>query len=256
MFLQQQRKTLLLVGIALIIVPGGSSFSTMWNWRSPPLCSSAYRESKTKPLFHINRSPHFDHQRSLIESMTSSTFRLNMYNLPGGGGRGKGNGVVDIMTGAATIVLIVTFLASPLGGVVLGLFNSFLVLLFVLPLVASVGFRVWQSLNTISGTCPNCGSPATVLKTNKDGIATPTLCFSCGAILQSNIDNSGIDNVSGRISLDDSSSGSIGGNPFFDVFTDRISTATITNQDGKERKRRETTIIDVDVEEDEDKPFQ
>jgi hypothetical protein len=181
-----------------------------------------------------------------------------MYKLPGGGrGRGTGSGLGDIVTGAATIVFIVAFFASPLGGMVLGLFNSFLVLLFVLPLVASVGFRIWQSLNTVTGTCPNCGAPATVLKTNQDGIASPTLCFNCGAILQSNIDNTGIDNVSGRISLDDASSSPMGGNPFFDVFTERITTpTTTTNQDGKERKRRETTIIDVDVEDDEDKPFQ
>jgi hypothetical protein len=250
-----------MVGIAVIImVPGGLSFSRTWTLRTPSgLSTIAYREPNTKPLFPTTKSPQFNHQQPLIENALSSTTTcLNMYNLPGGGGRG--NGVGDIVTGAATIVLIVAFFASPLGGLVLGLLNSFLVLLFVLPLVASVGFRIWQSWNTITGMCPNCGAPATVLKTNQDGIATPSLCFNCGAILQSNIDNTGIDNVSGRISLDDSSSSPMGGNPFFDVFTtERITTtttATTMNQDGKERKRRETTIIDVDVEDDEEKPFQ
>lgn len=193
-----------------------------------------------------------------FQDASISNTRLNMYNLPGGGGgRGRGNGVGDIVAGAATIILIVAFFASPLGGLVLGLFNSFLVLLFVLPLVASVGFRIWQSFNTITGTCPSCGAPVTVLKASKDGIASPTLCFNCGAILQANVDNTGIDNVSGRTNLNDLSTSRMGGNPFFDVFTtERIATTTTTTTrtDGKERKRRESTIIDVDVEDDE--PFQ
>jgi hypothetical protein len=249
--------------VAVIMVPGCMSFSTsMWTLRTPSLCHSANLDPNRRPLFPTTESLQFIHQQLLIETKPSSTTCLNMYNLPGGGGgggRGSGNGVRDIVTGAVTIVLVVAFFASPLGGLVLGLFNSFLVLLFVLPLVASVGFRIWQSLNTITGTCPNCGAPATVLKTNRDGIASPTLCFNCGAILQSNIDNTGIDNVSGRISLDDSSSSPMGRNPFFDVLTtERVTTTstTITSQDGKESKRRETTIIDVEVEDDEDKPFQ
>jgi hypothetical protein len=262
-FLQQRRKVLSLVGIvAVIIVPGCMSFSRMWTSRTPLLCRSTNRECSTRPRFPTTESLQFNHQQPSIETNPLSTTCLNMYNLPGGGGgRGGGNGVGNIVTGAVTIVLVVAFFASPLGGLVLGLFNSFLVLLFVLPLFASVGFRIWQSLNTITGSCPNCGSPVTVLKTNQDGMASPTLCFNCGAILQANIDNTGIDNVSGRISLDDSSSSPMGRNPFFDVITtERITTTTTAtttaNQDGKERKRRETTIIDVEVEDDEDKPFQ
>jgi hypothetical protein len=183
-----------------------------------------------------------------------SATRLEMYNLPGGGGGGRDNGVGGIVKGAFTIALIVAFFASPL---VLGLFNSLLVLLFVLPLVASVGFQAWQTFNTVTGTCPNCGAPATVLKASKNEIPTPSLCFNCGAVLQANSDNTGIDNVSGRTNFGDLSTTPMGGNPFFDAFTtERVVTTTTTTEKsgGKERKRRETTIIDVDVEEDE--PFQ
>ena len=57
---------------------------------------------------------------------------LSMYNLPPGGGGGK-NDIADIAKGVATLLLTIGFFISPLGGLVLGLFNSFLVLLFVLP---------------------------------------------------------------------------------------------------------------------------
>jgi hypothetical protein len=179
-----------------------------------------------------------------------------MYNLPPSGG-GGGNNVGDIVKGAVSIVLVVAFFASPLGGLVLGLFNSFLVLLFLLPIAASVGFQIWQSLNTISGTCPNCGAPATVLKADKDGLPSPSLCFNCGAVLQANYDNSGIDNVSGRTSIDGLSPMGGAGNSIFDVFTSTTTTTTASAAptQNRDRKRRETTIIDVDIEDD-DRPFQ
>ncbi|KAG7369174.1 hypothetical protein IV203_031917 [Nitzschia inconspicua] len=222
--------------------------------------SSVDRASQRHSFLPIQRVRKLNFQSQTFQESPFSSTRLNMYNLPGGGGGPQNNGVGDIVRGAVTIAFIVAFFASPLGGLVLGLFNSFLVLLFILPVVASVGFRVWQSLNTITQPCPSCGAPATVLKASKDGVPTPTLCFNCGAVLQANIDNTGIDNISGRTSLDGLSTTPMGGNPFFDVFTtERVTTTTATKtttSDAKEKKRRETTIIDVDVEDDDDIPFQ
>lgn len=183
---------------------------------------------------------------------------LYMYNLPPSGGGGGGNQIGNIVKGIFSIILVVAFLASPLGAIVFGLFNSFLALLFLLPLVATVGFQIWQSINTISGPCPNCGAPVTIMKTNKEGESTPTLCLNCGAILQANYDNTGIENISGRRTIDDLSSEMGEGISIFDIFSTSTRTAekTTTNTfDGKDRNRRERTIIDVDVL-DEEQPFQ
>jgi predicted RNA-binding Zn-ribbon protein involved in translation (DUF1610 family) len=226
----------------------------------------SWNPTSTNPLIPL-RSPLDQRQRFSPNghgNIDNANTRLYMYNLPpsGGGGGGKGNEIGEIVKGAISIFLVVAFLASPLGALVFGLFNSFLVLLFVLPLVATVGFQIWQSINTVSGACPNCGAPVTVMKTSKDGESTPSLCFNCGAVLQSNYDNTAIENISGRRTIDDISSEMGGGSSIFDLFSSstRTTTATTTTTttnplDGKDRKRREGTIIDVDVL-DEEQPFQ
>mmetsp|Transcript_6932 Transcript_6932/g.12665 ORF Transcript_6932/g.12665 Transcript_6932/m.12665 type:complete len:264 (+) Transcript_6932:65-856(+) len=216
-----------------------------------------------------HRSSVLSRSRSVSSRGSSSAFTVDqmnsdarpaglfMYNLPPSGGGGGGNNIGGIVRGAVAIALIIAFFASPLGGLFLGLVNSFFIFLFIFPLVASVGYQIWQSLNTISGTCPNCGAPATVLKTNNDGFASPSLCLNCGAVLQANRDNTGIDNISGKNAIDDLSSQPMGGNSLFDIFTTTTTTtsSTSTGSDGRSKRRRETTIIDVDVEDD-DKPFQ
>jgi hypothetical protein len=161
-----------------------------------------------------------------INNGAESQIRLSMYNLPPspGGGGGKDD-IVNIAKGASSIALVVGFFISPLGGLVLGLLNSFLVLIFVLPLIATVGFQVWQKVNTISGVCPNCGSPATVIKqksSNNDvdtAIPQQTMCFNCGAVLQANSDNTEINNVSGRKNIDDLSSEGARGTSLFDILS-------------------------------------
>lgn len=198
---------------------------------------------------------------------TTSTTNLSMYNLPPGGGGGGGGGkneIADIAKGAFSILLTVAFFASPLGGLVLGIFNSFLVLAFVLPLVATVGFQVWQKVNTVQGPCPACGAPTTVMKSKNDssvvdGTLSPqSMCFNCGAILQANEDNTGIDNVSGRKTIDDLNAPMGGGSSIFDMFsnvaaTDEWSTATPTTEKtstsnvDKAPKIEKDAIIDVDV---------
>lgn len=236
-----------------------------------------------------------------INNGSESQIRLSMYNLPPSGGGGGKDDIANIAKGAFSIALIVGFFISPLGGLVLGLLNSFLVLIFVLPLVATVGFQVWQKVNTISGVCPNCDAPATVLKQKRSNsndvdtaIPQQSICFNCGAVLQSNSENTEINNVSGRTNIDDLSSEGAGGTSLFDILSgmggDRSggggsggiggdttasksrattvetskSTATTvettstraSSSSGPARKiSKPMDIIDADIEE-EDKPFQ
>lgn len=183
---------------------------------------------------------------------------LSMYNLPPG--RNNKDDLGDILKGAASLILVVAFFASPLGGFVLGIFNSFFILALLLPVVGTIGVSVWQYFNTISGACPNCGAPVRVLKSSGDGIAQPSICISCGSILQANYDNSGIDNITGRNSIDGMSGSPFGGGSIFDMFGGPSVTRTTTTiyeektAPKKDKIRRESTIIDVEV--DEDNPWQ
>jgi hypothetical protein len=205
--------------------------------------------------------------------------RRSMYNLPPGGGGGGKKDISEILQGVGGIVLTVAFFASPLGGIVFGIFNSFLVLAITLPLVGVVAFQGWQYFYTLEGECPSCAAPTRVLKTNKEtGDASPTICYNCGAILQANYDNSGIDNITGKNSVDDLSS-PFGAGSLFDIFgsgssdttsttssstrsTSTSSRSTIVEDDDLQEKkyRRENTIIDAvidaEIEGKEEKPFQ
>jgi len=218
-----------------------------------------------------------------------------MYNLPPGGGGGGGgkNDVGDIAKGALSIALTIAFFASPLGGIVLSIFNSFFVFLLVTPLVLTVGFQLWQKLNTVEAACPSCGVQVTVMKSQKAGgsggvfdtgsaptpMSPQTMCFQCGAMLQANEDNTGINNVSGRTTIDDLNSSPMGGPSLFDFFansgaapTDPWSTETTTtptettstsststassNKSGAGKGGIDkSAVVDVEVL-DEDKPFQ
>lgn len=185
--------------------------------------------------------------------------QLSMYNLPPGK---NDNEIGDILKGAASLALVVAFFASPLGGFVLGVFNSFFLLALLLPILGTVGFNVWNYFNTITGDCPNCGAPARVLKTNSQGEASPSICISCGSILQANYDNTRIDNITGKNTVD----GLTGGASIFDLFggvppsasTTSTTTTSIfeeTTRESREKtSKRESTIIDVEIED--DKPWQ
>lgn len=206
-----------------------------------------------------------------------STTKLSMYNLPpsgggsGGGGGGGKTDIADIAKGALSILLTVGFFVSPLGGIVLGIFNSFVVLLFLLPLAATFGFQVWQKFNTVQGPCPNCGEDVTVMKNKDDAsvvdnaIPNQSLCFKCGAVLQANESNTGINNVSGRKTIDDLNGPMGGRSSIFDIFSEGVpteSSATTTTVKTTSANKKDNigkidmdAIIDVDIL-DEDKPFQ
>eukprot|EP00532_Pseudo-nitzschia_australis_P003302 CAMPEP_0168198906 /NCGR_PEP_ID=MMETSP0139_2-20121125/22080_1 /TAXON_ID=44445 /ORGANISM="Pseudo-nitzschia australis, Strain 10249 10 AB" /LENGTH=287 /DNA_ID=CAMNT_0008123741 /DNA_START=174 /DNA_END=1037 /DNA_ORIENTATION=- len=230
-----------------------------------------------RAAFHGIRN---EHEQCWSSSTTKTSTSLSMYNLPpGNGGGGDKKDIADIAKSVGTLLLTVGFFVSPLGGFVLGIFNSFLVLAISLPILATVGFQVWSKLYTVKGICPNCGAPATVMK-NKggaggtnvvdDAMPTESMCFNCGAALQANEDNTGINNVSGRTSIDDLNSSMGGGGSFFDMFTSPTTTTTTEIMDNFNNPGTASTapskksdsmgidkgsVIDVDVL-DEDKPFQ
>lgn len=212
----------------------------------------------------------FDVGANGINDLRSSSSRtgLSMYNLPPGGGGGK-NEIADIAKGAFSILLTIAFFLSPLGRIVLGLFNSFLVLLIVLPLVGTVAFQVWQKLNTVQAPCPVCGVTTTVIKSNDDlnvietNLTSQSICFSCGAVLQANEDNTGINNVSGRKTIDDLNKPMGPRSSIFDILTTNewpSGTSTTTENSFSNINKESVGIdknaaIDVDVL-DEEKPFQ
>ncbi len=195
--------------------------------------------------------------RTREDKRSSTSTSLSMYNLPPGK---SDNELGDLLKLAGSLVLVVAFFVSPLGGIVLGIFNSFLLLTILLPIMGAVGISVWQYFNTMTGVCPSCGAPVRVLKSKKEGLAEPSICFNCGSILQANYDNSGIDNITGRNTIDDISNSPFGGG-LFDIFasapTSVSKTTTVIKEDKGSQKskiRRESTIIDVEV--DNDEPWQ
>jgi hypothetical protein len=194
--------------------------------------------------------------------------RLSMYGLPPGGGGSK-NELGDIAKGVAGLVLVVAFFASPVGGFILGIFNSFFLLLLLLPVIGTIVFQSYEYFYTLDGPCPNCASPAKVIKTTKEGESTPTICYNCGAILQANYDNTGIDNITGKNSVTDDVDYATTLASVFDMFGGGSATTGTTRpavtptttvveeekkSETKNRSRREGTIIDVEIED--DKPFQ
>jgi hypothetical protein len=226
------------------------------------------RNKSFKPALTKRRedSWSFAQQISRSNGKRNGKTSLFMYNLPPGKNNND-NDLGGILKGAASLFLVVAFFVSPLGGLVLGIFNSFLVLAILVPILATVGVTTWQYFNTISGDCPNCGAPVRVKKAKQgQGEAQqPSICFTCGSIIQAKYDNSGIDNITGRNSLDDlSTSSPFGGGSVFDIFgggapssAARTTTTTVvkeTKKIEKDKIRREATIIDVEV--DDDKPWQ
>jgi hypothetical protein len=180
----------------------------------------------------------------------------------------KSDGLADLLTLAGSLVVGILFFASPIGGFILGIFNSLFVLALFLPLIATIAFNAWQYFNTISGTCPNCGAPVTVIKTLQQDTTTstirvpqPSICFNCGSILQANYDNTGIDEVTGRNTVNDLEGASgifdnIFGRPA-SSWNDSTSTTTAFDRvTQRKRVERETTIIDVKVDDDDEKPWQ
>ena len=63
-------------------------------------------------------------------------------------------------------------------GFFLGLFNTFFVLLFVIPPVAAWAFQRWIDYNVLTSDCPVCKEPVQALNSNPSAT-----CFNCGTAL-------------------------------------------------------------------------
>ena len=202
------------------------------------------------------------HEQYRTSSTTITPLQMG-YNLPpggggGGGGGGPGDKIMEVVTPFLTIGAIVLFFMSPLGGIFFAVTNSIFILALLTPILIGVGFNVWNYFNTIEGTCPSCGAPARVLK---DENAGPNICLSCGQLIRATADKDGIELCNNPNDIFDEKSRV---SSIFDIFTsDRsvyeddndtvVSTSSTTSIFGNEEKRRdrnrrETTIIDVDVE--------
>lgn len=179
--------------------------------------------------------------------MTSTITQLKMYNLPpsGGGGGGGNSGLREILTIVATLVGIVAFFASPLGGLFFAVLNSFVLLSLLLPVFLWIAFQGWQFFNTIEGPCPQCGAPVRVLKEGD----SPSICLNCGTFVQSTPDKSAIDfyREMDQVVVDEGYTASI----WDSLLSGPMGATSAPNKSPQERQsqyRREQTIIDVEVE--------
>lgn len=198
-------------------------------------------------------------------------------SLPPGGG--NDNDFEGLISTALTIAGVALFFSSPLGGIFFAIFNSLFVLALLVPLVAVIGFQAWTAFNTIQGPCPNCGSNVVVIK-DSDGNDNPSLCINCGVTVRSTQDKKGIelcntpgddffgvgDNngfAGGLFDIfgsgsDNISDNSPSGGSLFDIFGNDSDVSDnspsvrkgVSLEDKATKRKRETTIIDVDVSDD------
>jgi len=201
-----------------------------------------------------------------VSTSTSTSLQMG-YNLPPGGGGSNPDpkdALSNIVTPLLTIAATVLFFLSPLGSIFFAITNSIVLLLVLLPFVATIAFQGWQYFYTIEAPCPSCGATARVLKDEEAG---PNICLNCGSLLRANLNKDGVELCNDPNDLYDDNSRI---SSFFDLFTGGVgvddgardefiggqgqetTTTTTTTVESKEKKeRRERTIIDVDVTKDE-----
>jgi hypothetical protein len=183
------------------------------------------------------------------------------YNLPPGGGGGGNPGPKDAISNVITPILTITatvlFFLSPLGSIFFAITNSIVLLLFLLPFLATIAFQGWQYFYTLEAPCPSCTVPVRGLKDDEAG---PNICLNCGSLLRTNLEKDGLELCNDPSDIyDDRSRVS----SFFDLFTGGVdndgglfgetmdtTTTTTTAESKKDKDRREGTIIDIDVTKD------
>ena len=186
-----------------------------------------------------------------------------MYNFPPpNNNNNNNNSLGSIVRSVLSLVGLVWFLSSPLGGVVFALANTVLGLLFLTPVLLFVAFQTWQFFNTFTGPCPNCGAPQRVAKNS-----SPTICLNCGTFIQAKPDGSGIDlvgSVNGSSDYYNNDNPFGAGNSVFgstSILDDIFANPSVggggmskpqQQQDKAKKFQREQTIIDVEIEDEED----
>jgi hypothetical protein len=183
-----------------------------------------------------------------------SETQLGMYNLPPSGGGGGGNGIREILTSLAGLVLLVAFFASPLGGLFFAVVNSFFLASLILPIILWIAFQGWLFLNTVEGPCPQCGAPVRVAKQDE----SPSICLNCGTFVQVTPDKSSVDfyREEDQVIVDEGYTASIWdsllGGPM-SAPTTRSGSRSSSNspEERQARFKREQKVIDVDIIEDE-----
>lgn len=203
------------------------------------------------------QTPHKTSSRTFIPNpktmnriISPSSLQMG-YNLPPGGGQDPKDSVASILQPALAIAATVLFFISPLGSIFFAITNSIVLLLILTPLLAASAFQIWQTFYTIEAPCPSCGAPARVLKDEEAG---PNMCLNCGSLLRANLNKDGVELCNNPNDIYDESSRL---SSLFDLFKgddaegifNQQKEFTPTNFDDgkKDKKRRETTIIDVDV---------
>jgi predicted RNA-binding Zn-ribbon protein involved in translation (DUF1610 family) len=155
------------------------------------------------------------------------------------------DGLGEVLGGVFALLAVIAFFASPLGAIFFALFNSLVALAFILPVGAIVAFQAWQFLNTTQGACPSCSAPIRVLK---DG--SPSLCLNCGSVVQSR--DGIIALVSGNSNVFEEEDSLFGG--FLDnAWGSSRQPSSADTKEQVEKYKRERTIIDVVVEEDDER---
>jgi hypothetical protein len=249
---------LLLVAVAFSALSSTSAFVTPGsNVHLKSISSQSQSNSQSTNKFFTNFHENVKFPQAQAQSSSSSTTSLQMgYNLPpggSGGSGGPGDKIMEFITPVLTIGAVVLFFMSPLGGIFFAITNSLFILALITPIVIGVGFNVWQSLYTIEGACPNCGSPARVLKDEEAG---PNVCLACGQLIRATVDKDGIELCNNPNDIFDEKSRV---SSFFDIFTsdrsvyeETTTTTTVVDaaQKRKDQTRREQTIIDIDVDKD------
>ena len=232
--------------VALLV--GASAFAPSNVMTPPRTCHHFKTKNPTRDVQQLEQAPGFS--RKMISTS------LQMYNLPPSGGGGPGNDLKSILPGIVTIVGLTLFFLSPLGSIFFAVTNTLFALAIITPIVGLVGFKTWETFNTVSGPCPNCGSPARALKEDE---GNPSLCYNCGSLIRANADKDGIElcnnpnDIMGGNSLFDQLFGGMGGLSPQQVVdeVDADINGSNTGKSGRQSKaRRESTIIDVDVESD------
>ena len=237
------------VTLFLALISSVQSFNGLLT-RTPSL--SSCRRSFSSTAFDLLNERNDQKSKAVFENtftISTSSTCLNMYNLPPENNNNR-NPISDILPGIVTLFGLTAFFMSPLGGIFFAITNSLLLISFLTPVLLFVGFQIWKAVNTIDGACPSCGSPTFVMKDDQ-----PSVCFNCGAILRSTQDKKGIELCNVAPSFEDDKSDLFRGNgSIFDLFGQPNSylgdESAISTEEKSKKKKRETTVIDVEVSDD------